>query len=190
LARFVVAPLVLPALLVASAHAQEPQRPVRDVTPPGVLRVFRGDAGVPKRWRTTTAAIDHPLVKPDGILAGDDITLKLDGIAFPALNRLCIDTAGQRWACGRRAYIALYNKVHDSRVDCLPKNKDQTVPKDTPQLAECFVGDLNLAEWLLREGLVTRTADAATPVLTDAENAARQAKLGLWRDRAGATPQP
>jgi endonuclease YncB( thermonuclease family) len=164
---------LIAALLCRPAMAQEtPLTPstgktIRDVTPPGVIRVFRGQAEAAAPRRATSITIDRPLVKPDGLIAGDEISLRLDGVAFPAAKRICIDNTGESWPRGRRTFISLYNKIKDDRIDCEPKSNDK------PPLADCFVGDLNLAEWLLRDGLVTRSAGNADPLLAAAENAAK-----------------
>lgn len=175
------------AAIACGARAQDADKPtdqappnkiIRDVTPPGVLRVFRTEGGNARQRRGTSIAIDHALVKADGVIEGGGFSLRLYGVVFPDSKRLCIDNKGARWPCGKRGYISLYNKVRDDRVDCAPRDSDR--PNDKLMTADCFVGDLDLADWLLREGLVTRAAD--DKALVAAENAAKQAKAGLWGD--------
>jgi endonuclease YncB( thermonuclease family) len=169
------------------------QRPVRDVTPQGVLRVYMDPAATPgKRTPTTSMRIEHAGVTPGGAIAAEDRTVRLHGVAFLEPRKICTDAAGEKWACGRRAYIALHNKIAAQTVHCEPRQAAEprvaaeslqpTEPPPNPPAADCFIGDVNLAAWLLAQGLARLQPDVTDKELVAAEASARTARLGLWSD--------
>jgi endonuclease YncB( thermonuclease family) len=177
------------------------QRPVRDVTPQGVLRVYMDPAATPvKRTPTTSMRIEHAGVTPGGAIAAEDRTVRLYGVAFLEPRRICTDAAGEKWACGRRAYIALHNKIAAQTVNCEPRvaaeprvatEPFQPTELPPPLAADCFLGDINLAAWLLAQGLARLQPDVTDKELVAAEASAKTARLGLWADpgEAPASPQ-
>ena len=175
----------------AGAPAAEPHdRSVRDVTPQGVSRVFMPPPA-PGSKRVPTAAairISQAGVALNGEIRGEGGTVRLYGIAFPDAKRICTTEAGERWACGRRAYIALHNRIAFEEVGCEPRTTTE------PPQAECHVGDANLAAWLLAEGLAQLAPDVTDKDLVAAEAAAKNAKRGLWSDSstgaAGSAQRP
>lgn len=174
-----------PSAEPAPAAAARPD--VRDVTPPGFSRVF--GAAVPAAPARAPGPLRRQIadagVRPDGAIIWPGGVLHLHGIAFPQAGRICESAAGERWACGKRAYIALHNKVRGQTIDCEPAEGGQ------PAFAACFVGRTNLAEWLLAAGFVRVRDGVADKDLLTAEAQARKIGAGLWRDRreAGAPAQ-
>jgi endonuclease YncB( thermonuclease family) len=164
----------------AEADVEAPDRPVRDVTPQGVARVFMPPPAPGSRRMPAPSAmrITQAGVSPNGIISGEGGAVRLYGVAFPDGRKICASATGERWACGRRAYIALHNRIAFEEVNCEPKSA-----ADPPE-AECFAGDANLAAWLLAEGLVQLAADVTDKELVAAEAAARTAKRGLWSEAA------
>src|SRR5262249_28407288 len=102
-------PIVVPPVSSAEVTVRPPERSVRDVTPPSIARVF----GAPetKTTRSTREArsiqITHAGVVPDGSIVGNNHAVRLYGIDFPDVKKICTTSSGERWPCGRRAYIAL-----------------------------------------------------------------------------------
>jgi endonuclease YncB( thermonuclease family) len=160
----------------AAAAAPEPPRAVRDVTPGGVARVYMSPPAPAKGKRATSIRITQAGVKPDGTIAGDGGTVRLYGVSFPEAKKVCQAASGESWPCGRRAYIALHNRIAAETVNCEPR-----VSADPPA-ADCFVGDVNLAAWMLGQGLARLASDVADQNLVAAEDGAKKAKLGLWQD--------
>ncbi len=166
--------------------ASEPHdRSVRDVTPQGVSRVFMPPPAPGSKRGPTAAAIriSQAGVALNGEIRGEGGTVRLYGIAFPDAKRICTTEAGERWACGRRAYIALHNRIAFEEVGCEPRTTTE------PPQAECHVGDANLAAWLLAEGLAQLAPEITDNDLVAAEAAAKNAKRGLWSD-SGAAAAP
>ena len=168
----------------AGAPAAEPHdRSVRDVTPQGVSRVFMPPPAPGGKRVTTAIRISHAGVALNGEIRGEGGTVRIYGIAFPDAKRICTTEAGERWACGRRAYIALHNRIALEEVSCEPRATTE------PAQAECHVGDANLAAWLLAEGLAQLAPEVTDKDLIAAEAAAKNAKRGLWSD-SGAAAAP
>ena len=165
-----------PTVLRGADAAADPQRSVRDVTPPGMARVFMPPPAAPTTARATSIQITRAGVMPDGTISGDGGTVRLYGVAFPDMMKICAIASGERWACGRRATIALHNKLVDQTVNCAPR-----APTDPPA-ADCFVGEVNLAAWLISQGLVRLVPDVTDRDLLAAQDGARRSRLGLWLD--------
>jgi len=172
-------PVVVPPVSGAEVTVQSQERSVRDVTPQGIARVF----GAPetKIQRTTRAArsiqIKHAGVVPDGSIVGNNQAVRLYGVDFPDVKKVCATASGERWPCGRRAYIALHNKVATQAVSCEPRGTPEAM------VADCFLGEVNLAVWLLSQGLVRLHSDVSDRELVAAESVAKHARLGLWSGR-------
>jgi endonuclease YncB( thermonuclease family) len=163
------------------AAAPDPRRPVRDVTPGGVARVFMPPQAPAKAKPATSIRIEQAGVKPDGSIVGDDVSVRLYGVSFPEAKKICQAASGESWPCGRRAYITLHNRIAAATVNCEPRAAAD------PPAADCFVGGVNLATWMLGQGLARVAPDVTDEGLLAAEAGARRAKLGLWADpREGA----
>jgi len=162
--------------------AQEPPRPVRDVTPGSVARVFMPPPAPGKRKPATSIRIAQPGVKPDGSITGDGGSVRLYGVSFPEPKKVCQAASGESWPCGRRAYITLHNKIAAQTVHCEPRASAD------PPAADCFIGDVNLAAWLIGQGLARLAADVTDAHLIASEAGAKRASLGLWADPREAAP--
>jgi endonuclease YncB( thermonuclease family) len=166
----------------SSASAQEAnarERAVRDVTPPGVIRVYRSAGDIPEVKSPVPEGakrIDGARVKRDGTIIGEGISLRLYGIAALDPDRICTSATGERWACGRRAYLAFYNRVKERDVAC-------KVLEQPSGAAACWADNVELAAWLLAHGLAELAPGVSEPQLRAAEESARKAKLGIWSDR-------
>jgi endonuclease YncB( thermonuclease family) len=173
-----------PSVAGADSAAKPQQRPVRDVTPQGVARVYMPPQASGQRTPGVARSmqITHAGVMPNGSIVGDGHTVRLYGVAFPDVKKICATASGERWPCGRRAYIALHNKVVAQTVSCEPR-----AAADSPA-ADCFLGEVNLAAWLLSQGLVRLLPDVADTELMTAEAAARKTRLGLWSDSGELAP--
>jgi endonuclease YncB( thermonuclease family) len=172
----------VPEKPAAAAAAPEPSRTVRDVTPGSVARVFMPPPAPAKRRPATSIRIAYAGVKPDGTIAGDGGTVRLYGVSFPEPKKVCQAASGESWPCGRRAYIALHNRIAAETVNCEPR------PSTDPPAADCFVADVNLAAWTLGQGLARLAPDVTDESLVAAEAGARRAKLGLWADPRETAP--
>jgi endonuclease YncB( thermonuclease family) len=171
-----------PAAAETPVASAEPPRAVRDVTPEGVARVFMTPAPPAKRRPVTSIRITQAGVTPDGAIVGEGGSVRLYGVAFPEPKRVCKTAAGESWPCGRRGYITLHNRIAAETVSCEPRGDAD------PPAADCFVGHLNLAAWILGQGLARLAADVSDEALVAAEAAARTARVGLWDEPGEAAP--
>jgi endonuclease YncB( thermonuclease family) len=166
-----------PENLVPDTEATLPAAPlVRDVTPDGIARVYAPAQATTQRGSSRPIRIARAAVTPNGAITGDGTTVKLYGVVFPESKKICSTVSGERWPCGRRAFIGLHNKVIGQAVSCAPRGGDD------PPAGDCFLGEVNLAAWLLSQGLTRLAPDIQDKDLLAAEAAARKAKLGLWAD--------
>jgi endonuclease YncB( thermonuclease family) len=173
-----------PANLVPETNGAIRAQPlVRDVTPEGFARVYGLPQSDTPRPTPRSIQIANAAVTPNGAITGDGQTVHLYGVAFPDAKKICATASGERWPCGRRAYIVLHNKVIGQSVSCAPRAATD------PPAADCFLGEVKLAAWLLGQGLTRLSADIGDKDLIAAEAAARRARLGLWADPSEA-PSP
>jgi endonuclease YncB( thermonuclease family) len=172
-----------PANLVPETNGALRSQPlVRDVTPEGFARVYGLPQSDTQRRPSRSMHIANAAVTPSGAITGDGQTVQLYGVMFPDAKRICATASGERWPCGRRAYIVLHNKVIGQAVSCAPRAATD------PPVADCFLGEVNLAAWLLSEGLTRLQPDIGDKDLIAAEAGARRAKRGLWLDPTEAAP--
>ena len=73
-------------------------------------------------------------------------------------------------------------QVASADVNCEPRSPADPPAATAPPAAECFVGDVNLAAWLIAEGLVQLAPDVTDKELVAADASARNAMRGLWSD--------
>ena len=63
-----------------------------------------------------------------------DTRLRLHGIDAPKLRQTCEDSAGEAWACGRRAASELAAAVAGGEIHCISRERDryQRCPASAP----------------------------------------------------------
>lgn len=170
-----VAPALL-TLAAISAAAQENKAPplIRDVTPSGVVRVYRSpednkdsEAGLPK--------LPNVRVLANGKLRSGQKTIQLYGIALPERKRLCFSASGARWACGVAAFVALRNLVEARAVAChiLDDGAENVV-------GQCQVDRKDISIWLLQNGWADVASDVNDKPYVEAIALAKSNAVGLW----------
>ena len=113
------------------------------------------------------------------IIDGDTIHLnnekiRFTGIDTPELKQTC-NKNNEIIYCGIQARELLINKIGKNKVNCVKEGKDQY--KRT--LAECFVNDLSLSRFLVREGYAFAYRKYSKKFIID-EDFARKNKIGMW----------
>ena len=101
--------------------------------------------------------------------------IRLHGIDTPEKKQICIKNA-KEYNCGKEATIALTKKINGSRVVC--KVQD-SLDKYKRYIGVCFVGEVNLNKWMVRNGYAVAYLRYSKQYLTD-ENYAKVQKLGIW----------
>ena len=113
------------------------------------------------------------------IIDGDTIHLNKEKIRFtgidtPELKQTCSKN-NEIIYCGIQARQLLINKIGKSKVNCVREGKDQY--KRT--LAECFVNDLSLSKFLVREGYAFAYRKYSKKFIND-EDFAKKNNMGMW----------
>ena len=113
------------------------------------------------------------------IIDGDTIKIKkkkirFSGIDTPELKQTCYKN-NEIINCGIQARQLLIDKIGKNKVNCIREGKDQY--KRT--LAECFVNDLSLSRFLVREGYAFAYRKYSKKFIND-ENFAKKNNIGMW----------
>ena len=113
------------------------------------------------------------------IIDGDTIHLnnekiRFTGIDTPELKQTC-NKNSEIIYCGIEARQLLIDKIGKDKVICVREGKDQY--KRT--LAECFVNDLSLSRFLVREGYAFAYRKYSKKFIND-EDFARKNNIGMW----------
>jgi endonuclease YncB( thermonuclease family) len=161
--------------------------PVRNVTPPDMTAApvitgplsrvaTREDATV--ETQAQVERLFNPIVVAAGTIKAGGRDIALAGIEAPTFDERCGEGDGV-WPCGRMARAALRRFVRGRAIEC-------EVPAGAgalPERATCRVAGEDLAAWLVAQGWAKRDGD----LYGEEEDAAREAKLGLWGEgkRAG-----
>ena len=116
------------------------------------------------------------------IIDGDTIhingeKIRFKGIDTPELRQTCTKN-NEVILCGIEARKLLIKKIGKNEVQCTKEGKDQY--KRT--LAECFVKDLSLSSFLVREGYAFAYRKYSKKFVND-EDYARKNNLGMWSMR-------
>lgn len=113
------------------------------------------------------------------IVDGDTIHLngekiRFSGIDTPELKQTCLANK-EIFFCGLEAKNLLAKIINNRDVNCISEGKDQY--KRT--LAECFVGDLSLSRYLVREGYAFAYRKYSNKFVKD-EEFAKENNKGMW----------
>ena len=113
------------------------------------------------------------------IIDGDTIHLnnekiRFTGIDTPELKQTC-NKNSEIIYCGIKAKQLLIDKIGKNKVTCIREGKDRY--KRT--LAECFVNDLSLSKFLVREGYAFAYRKYSKKFIND-EDFARKKQIGMW----------
>ena len=113
------------------------------------------------------------------IVDGDTIHLnnekiRFTGIDTPELKQTC-NKNSEIIYCGIKAKQLLIDKIGKNKVTCIREGKDQY--KRT--LAECFVNDLSLSKFLVREGYAFAYRKYSKKFIND-EDFAKKNNIGMW----------
>lgn len=114
------------------------------------------------------------------VVDGDTIEIhgqriRLHGIDAPESSQTCLDRGGQVWRCGQRAALALQDLIGRRTVSC----DERDVGRYGRTISQCFVGETDLNEWLVEQGLALAYRRYSNDYVP-AENEARVAGRGMW----------
>jgi endonuclease YncB( thermonuclease family) len=128
-------------------------------------------------------ADESPAGHAVGVIDGDTLEIdghpvQLYGIDAPELGQYC-ERAGDLWACGSEAALFLKNTVQfeGPPVECAPWGEGGS---SEIMIGVCQVGPKVVGLAMVQNGYAMALPDSF-PDYKDAEEQARQAKLGIWR---------
>ena len=113
------------------------------------------------------------------IIDGDTIHLngekiRFSGIDTPEIKQTCAKN-NEIIKCGILARELLIKIIANNKINCIREGKDQY--KRT--LAECFVNDLSISSYLVKNGYAFAYRKYSKKFITD-EDFAKSNKLGMW----------
>lgn len=116
------------------------------------------------------------------VIDGDTIEIggrrvELLGIDAPERDQTC-EAGGRRWRCGWEAEAALAYFIGNNWVTCV-----EARPRQGNGAARCYAGGVggpDIAAWMVARGWAMAVPPGSSPY-AEAEAAARQGRLGLWR---------
>ena len=125
------------------------------------------------------------------IVDGDTIHLnnykfRLEGIDAPEMKQKCKKeslkisyiigfTFYKNYSCGKISKERLIAKINESEIKCISTSKDRY----KRYIATCYLKNLNLNKWMVRNGYAVAYLRYSKQYLTD-ENYAKLEKLGIW----------
>lgn len=126
-------------------------------------------------------ALAGDLVGKASIVDGDTLEIhstriRLWGIDAPESSQLCRDEESLPYFCGAKAANELDAFIAQRPVDCVPVNRDVY----GRIVAMCSVGELDLAEWLVRSGLALDWPRYSNGRYASVERGAEGAARGIW----------
>ncbi len=111
-------------------------------------------------------------------MALDNQEMRIIGIDAPEYRQLCDDGGGNKWDCGKQSRLALAARIKQANFACYSEARDKfgrhlvrCLTRDTPDIGAAQVAD----GWAITNGI------GDTRTYPREEDAARQAKLGIWR---------
>lgn len=107
--------------------------------------------------------------------------IRLIGIDAPEISQDC-ERGGKRWPCGDWARGELHARITGHKVSCKGQERDRY----GRLLATCRIGDADLGQSLVRDGVAFAYRRYSTAYVSD-EKRAERAGIGLW---AGSAERP
>jgi endonuclease YncB( thermonuclease family) len=109
--------------------------------------------------------------------------IRLWGIDAPESNQLCRGDDSTQYRCGAKAASDLDSFLNKRSINCVPVSLDQY----GRTLAVCSIGGVDLAEWLVRNGLALDWPQYSNGRYDKAQRDADHAGRGIW---AGSYVEP
>jgi len=134
---------------------------------------------------TAMRSVDPPPAQADVqggayVHDGDTFTvsgtkIRLFGVDAPEMDQTCEMPDGSDWACGRWSRDQVRTILNGQNLRCV----ERTYDKYGRMVARCYLGEQDLAEMLVRDGIVFSYASFSRDYI-DVEKAAAVAGRGLW----------
>jgi endonuclease YncB( thermonuclease family) len=120
----------------------------------------------------------EPIVIDGDTLEFRSTKFRLHGIDAPEFEQICLDENGQEWKCGLAARDALAKLIATRTFRCEDKGPDTVYHR---RIGICFVEDMELNEWLVREGWALNFEPYAKGHYLAAQSDAAKNRRGIWK---------
>ena len=127
-------------------------------------------------FKQEVVRFERTRIDMNGLIYADSQKIDLYGIVLIGRTRICISPERGRWACGRRAFLALRNLLDKKPIAC------RFMHDTTPPKAACSVEDNDVAQYLLTHGWAELAEGVTDEVYVEAQSSAQAAKVGIWAD--------
>ena len=127
------------------------------------------------------AALSDDLVGQANIIDGDTLEIhrtriRLWGIDAPESTQLCRGQDSLQYRCGAKAANDLDAFIAKRPVSCTPVSLDQY----GRTVATCSAGDVDLGDWLVRNGLALDWPQYSRSMYGQAQSDAEHSGRGMW----------
>jgi endonuclease YncB( thermonuclease family) len=122
------------------------------------------------------------------VVDGDTIEIhgtriRVFGIDAPETDHLCRNESSEHYRCGQKTSNALFDFINRRTVDCIEVDRD----RHKRAVAVCTVDGIDLAEWLVKNGLALDWPVYSKRAYEAAQSDAKREHLGMW---AGSFREP
>jgi len=130
---------------------------------------------------STVAALSADLIGQASIIDGDTLEIhgtriRLWGIDAPESSQFCRGQDSLQYRCGAKAANDLAAFINGRLVKCVPVSLDRY----GRTVAICTAGGIDLADWLIRNGLALDWPQYSKGKYSEAQREAEHAGRGLW----------
>tara|TARA_Y100001958_G_C21103541_1_gene452743 strand:+ start:487 stop:978 length:492 start_codon:yes stop_codon:yes gene_type:complete len=142
----------------------------------------------------TTNILAEEIIGIPKVVDGDTVhinnfKLRLEGIDAPEMRQTCKKeklkissvigyTFYEDYYCGKVSKKNLDGKINGSKIKCVSSSKDRY----KRYLATCFKDEVNLNQWMVRNGHAVAYRRYSKKYILD-EDFAKENKLGLWQGK-------
>jgi endonuclease YncB( thermonuclease family) len=135
-------------------------------------------------FTSTAVALSADLVGQASIIDGDTLEIhgtriRLWGIDAPESHQLCRSNDSERYRCGQRAANDLDAFISRRAVECIEVDRDRY----GRAVAVCTVAGVDIAEWLVKNGLALDWPKYSKGDYAAVQNDAKRAERGIWSGR-------
>ncbi len=123
-----------------------------------------------------------PITGVASVIDGDTIEIhgtriRLNGVDAPESRQMCLDASGQEYRCGQKAAFALADLLDQHRpTSCIEVDRDRY----GRSVAVCTAGDIDVAEWMVRNGHALDWPQYSGGAYSGAQEAAQAERRGMW----------
>ncbi len=135
-----------------------------------------------------SSTVSPNLAGPARVIDGDTLEIdgeriRLHGVDAFERNQTC-GAGASTWYCGLAGTDALTRRLDGRTVSCEPLNTDRY----GRTVARCRTGGEDIGAWMVERGMALAYRQYSLDYV-EAEDRARAARLGVWRDTAFTAPQ-